>query len=139
MMLEQAPYNPDIYGKKEAALTSDQSLFQDYKGDVKIPEALAKVYAEFVKLAQQPHSDFLNILLPHSVSITNEERPAATRSFGQDLNLPFLQNQFQPRIWLIRQDSPDCYLIRTASSALWFVETKSQGWRLYRYLDKPIE
>ena len=42
-------------------------------------------------------------------------------------------------IVFIRKDSENCYLIRTNTTALWFVETKSMGWKLYRYLDKPKE
>jgi hypothetical protein len=99
--------------KQGTTAATAQSLFQDYKGDEKIPDALAKVYSEFVKAAKQPHSDFLNIMLAHSISITYEERPAKTRAHGQDLNLPFLQKQFQPKVWTVRKDSADCYLIRT--------------------------
>jgi hypothetical protein len=138
-LLVASGHAADQNEKQEMPPASDQSLTQDYKGNEKIPDALLKVYSDFVKAAKQPHSDFLNIMLPHSVSITYEERPAKTRGYGQDLNLPFLQKQFQPKIWVVRKDSADCYLLRTGSSALWFVETKSQGWRLYRYLDKPIE
>jgi len=36
------------------------------------------------------------------------------------------------------KDAEGCYLLRTNTTALWFVETKTLGWKLYRYLDKPI-
>ena len=30
-------------------------------------------------------------------------------------------------------------VLRTATTGLWFVQTNASGWRLYHYLDKPIE
>lgn len=40
---------------------------------------------------------------------------------------------------LVRKEGEGCYLVRTNTTALWFVETKSMGWKLYEYLDKPIK
>ena len=119
--------------------TTGAQWFENHRGETQIPDALVQKYGEFVKSARQPQSDFLNIMLPHSISISYQERPAATREYGGDLNLPFLQNGFDAQVQSVRKDGADCYLLRTTSSALWFVETKSQGWRLYRYLDKPIK
>jgi len=39
----------------------------------------------------------------------------------------------------VRKDRDDCYLIRTDGTAIWFVQNKSGAWKVYRYLDKPIQ
>ena len=83
--------------------------FENHRGEAQIPAALVRRYGEFVKSARQPQSDFLSILLPGSVSFSCDERPAATREYGGDLNLPFLQKQFEAQISLVRKDSADCY------------------------------
>ena len=112
--------------------------FEGHKGEDQIPAALVRRYGEFAEGARDPGGDFLSSLLPASIGISTRERPAATRYHGSDLNLPFLRKEFEPHVWVVLKNGADCYLLRTTTSTLWFVETKSQGWRLYRYLDKPM-
>jgi hypothetical protein len=73
------------------------------------------------------------------VTINREGRQGNRTEYGQDISLPFLRDGFSPAVRLVRKDPDDCYLIRTDTSALWFVQTRSGAWKVYRYLDKPIE
>ena len=75
--------------------------------------------------------------LPHAVSYTYEKRKLP--GYGQDINTQFAKNGFDATVVLVREDGAGCYLVRTNTTALWFVETKSMGWKLYGYLDKPIK
>ena len=55
------------------------------------------------------------------------------------MNLPFLKSGFSAAVLSARKDSDDCFLLRTGTTALSFVETKSGEWRIYRYFDKPMD
>jgi hypothetical protein len=77
--------------------------------------------------------------LPHSVTITTAGRPKETREEGWNINIPYLQSGFSKQIEGFKKESEDTYLIRTASSYMRFVNTRSEGWKLYDYGDRPIE
>ncbi len=118
----------------------EKELLKDYQGKVQLPDDLYDVYAAFIKAVKT--ADFGDIqkqCLPHSVSFTKDARPEKMREYGPDINIPFLKKGFHKYILYLRKDSKDTYLIRTVSTYMWFVRTKSQGWKLYRYGDKPIE
>ncbi len=66
------------------------------------------------------------------------EKERLDRLRGDDLNMPFLKEGFVPEIWVFRQDAEGCYLVRTPTTGMFWVETKARGWRIYRYFDKPI-
>jgi len=120
--------------------TPHKELLNDYRGEVQLPDDLYDVYAAFVKSVETAdQSAIQKHCLPHSVNFTTGARPEKTREYGQDINIPFLRNGFHKFILNLRQDSEDTYLIRSGSSYMWFVKTKSEGWKLYRYGDKPIE
>ncbi len=74
-----------------------------------------------------------------SPDCTIAPRVEKVREYGPDINIPFLTKGFHKYILNLRKDSEDTYLIRTGSSYTWFVRTKSEGWKLYRYGDKPIK
>ncbi|MBM4043942.1 MAG: hypothetical protein FJ279_02410 [Planctomycetes bacterium] len=117
-----------------------KELLKDYRGGVRPPEDLYDTYAAFVKAIETAdQSSIQNHCLPHSVTFTIRSRSEKTREFGEDMNIPFLKNGFHRYILDLRKDSDDTYLIRTVSSYMWFVRTKSEGWKLYRYGDKPIQ
>jgi len=105
---------------------------------VQFPEELKMTYDKFVKAMQSGDPGNINqYCLPQSINFTYEVRK--NPEYGQDLNVGFAKNNFDGIIASVRKDAKNCYLIRTPTTALWFVETKSMGWKLYRYLDKPIE
>jgi hypothetical protein len=103
-----------------------------------MPDELAKTLASFVKAMRTGDAGTINrYCLPHAVSYTYEKRKVP--GYGQDINTHFAKNGFDATGVLVRKDGDGCYLVRTHTTALWFIETKSMGWKLYRYLDKPIK
>jgi hypothetical protein len=110
------------------------------EGKTPLPNDLLKVYQDFVKTTRKPTAEALAAFcLPGSIKITKAKRPEEKREYGEDMNLPFLVSSFQPAILYVHKEDGDCYVIVTASSSLRFVKTVSSGWKLYRYVDKPIE
>ena len=122
----------------------NDSLLKHYRGDIKLPEKLLKTYSLFVQTIKISDKKIIiekikEFCLPQSVRITEIVRPKENREYGEDINIEFLQKDFSSYIMNIRKDNDNCYLIRTGSTALWFVETESMQWKIYKYLDKPIE
>lgn len=115
-----------------------KELLKDYRGKVQLPEDLYKTYEELVQVMTGKQVRIKEFCLPHAITITTALRPEKSREYGP-MNLPFLKNGFHKYILNLRKDSDDTYLIRTGSSYMWFVKTKSEGWKLYRYGDKPIQ
>lgn len=114
----------------------EEDPFREYRGDEPVPERLRETFARFAKAAKS--GSVVSYLLPHAVEQTTGRRPESSREYGQNINADFLQNHFQGMVQTFRKDFDDCYLIRTSTSAIWWVQTKSGEWRVYRYLDKPI-
>ncbi|MGC4005931.1 MAG: hypothetical protein QM811_23550 [Pirellulales bacterium] len=106
-----------------------------------LPDAPATLLDAYVKFAETATTggELAPLILPQAVEITTETRPDASREYGKAISLPFLRNGFQPRVFSLRKDADDVWLVRTGSTAIWFVETKRGVWRVYRYLDKPIQ
>jgi hypothetical protein len=127
-----------IAEEKPTSKPAPHPYVADYKSDKQVSQALLDAYVEFATRATQA-GDLQPLLLPHAVAISAEPRPEEMREYGPGINLPFLKSGFSPTVLSIRKDAEDAWLIRTNSSAIWFVETKSGGWRVYQYLDKPIE
>ena len=50
-----------------------------------------------------------------------------------------MKNGFSPQVRNLRKEGDDYYLIRTNSTAIWFVQSKSGAWKVYRYSDMPID
>ncbi len=122
------------------AFDGPDELLKHYRGSEQIPAGLFQAYARLVaSLETGDAGEIERNGLPHGLTISREERPAGRRDCGNDINLPYVKSGFQKEILTVRQDGEGCYLIRTASTALWFVETRHMGWRLYRWLDKPIQ
>lgn len=117
-----------------------EALLGDYRGQGRLPKDLYDTYADLVKAIETgDQASIQRYCLPHSVTFTTKTRPEKSREYGQDMNLPFLKKGFYKDILNLRKDSQDTYLIRTGTSHLFFVRTKTMGWRLYRYGDSPIE
>jgi len=121
------------------AANNPRELLKNYRGSEQLPDDLYQTYADFVSAMQTAEQgNIQKFCLPRSVSFTTEERPEKVREYGQDINIPFLKKGFHPLIENFRKDSEDVYLIRTGTSALFFVRTQKGGWKLYLYIDKPI-
>jgi hypothetical protein len=111
--------------------------FQEYKGKEPVPGGLREAYTGFVRSARG--GSVAAHLLPQAVKTTREPQPAKQREYGEDINEAFLKDGFSPLVRVIRTEGDDCCLIRTDSSAIWFVQSRSGAWKVYRYLDKPIQ
>ena len=112
----------------------------DYRSEPRVPETLLDAYVKFVEESRKGEARNLqSLILPQSVEIVTTPRVEATREFGTDINLPFLRSGFDPKLVTARRDADDAWLLRTATTAVWFVQTKSGVWRIYRYVDKPIQ
>jgi hypothetical protein len=126
-------------GATGGSLAGDEAdLFGGYDGKEPVPDGLRKAYTAFARQTKEGAVE--SYLLPHAaVAITRQARPEKEREYGRDMNLPFLRNGFSSDVRSLRKDPDDCYLVRTGTSAIWFVQTKSGAWKIYSYLDKPIE
>lgn len=120
-----------------SAADNDPDPFREYKDKEPVPKELRETFAGFVRSAKG--GSVAAYLLPHSVNTSLEPRPKEIREYGQDINADFLKNGFTSLVRTVRKDGDDCYLIRTDSTAIWFVQNKSGAWKVYRYLDKPIQ
>lgn len=114
----------------------DHPLFKETRSKDEIPKELIDVFARFVEVAKKDGA-VEKFVLPHAVGFGT--RDAKNIEHGTEIDKTFLTTRFQGEARSVRKDSDDCYLIRTNTTALWFVQTKAGGWKLYRYLDKPIE
>lgn len=107
-----------------------------------LPDQLKVIYDNFLITLKTNDVGAINqFCLPNSITYTYDKRKDTGfgPGYGNDINLYWIKNGFDGKIVSVRKDSENCYLIRTNSTAMWFVETKSTGWKLYKYLDKPIE
>jgi len=122
-------------------------ILKHYHGDVEIPEELLETYEKLIAAFAKGEAGAINALsLPSSLTFTYDPRPKESKAhggdsvyYGQDTNIPFLKSKFDRYIRVADERGEGCCLLRTVTTAMWFVETKQSGWRLYRYLDKPIE
>jgi hypothetical protein len=106
----------------------------------KPPDDLLAAYARFVEAAHKGDSKTItSLVLPGVTEITPKPREAKFREYGTDINLPFLRESFSSTIFVSRSPGDSQFLLRTASTAIWFAKLESVGWRIYHYLDKPIK
>ncbi|MDX2360172.1 MAG: hypothetical protein QNK23_05170 [Crocinitomicaceae bacterium] len=119
-------------------------LIKTYEGTVELPIDLLNTYTDFVNTIKDT-TDLQKLLIDFciadSVIITTEIRPEEQREWemGEDMNIPFLLNSFSPEILGLRQDSKNEYLIRTVTTAFRFMKSNDSAWKIFYYLDKPIE
>jgi hypothetical protein len=118
----------------------EHEFLEFYQGDVSLPARLLDVYARLIEAFERGDSGDITVLsLPSAIDFTYDPRPDDSHGYGEDLNIPFVLNEFDPYIRNISSDVTGSYLIRTGTTAMWFVKTHDSGWMLYRYLDKPIQ
>jgi hypothetical protein len=138
-------HGPEAAAQSQS-LEKPHPFVASYRSDDKAPPALLAAYIRFAETARQASdsrkllSELNRLMLPNAVEITTGRRPEENdrEFYGADINVPFLQSHFDPNVISIRKDSDDSWLIRTGTTGLWFVETKSGAWFLYRYIDKPF-
>lgn len=115
-------------------------LLKHYHGNVKLPAPLYDAYAAFAKAAASGDAGAINrSCLPQAVRFTYEPRLSDKKEYGQDLNIPYLKASFDRYIRNLRKEDDSSFLIRTGTSAIWFVQTSGSEWKVYRYMDKPME
>ncbi len=115
-----------------------KELLTYYRGNVKLPEELYRTYEALIAaFSSGKQSEIEKFCIPGEIRFTTARRQ--NPEYGQDINLPFLKNGFNRFILNLREDSPTEYLIRTGTTALWFRKTADGTWKLFRYLDKPME
>jgi len=107
-------------------------------GSPKLPDELRKAYDVLIRAFEAADVPGIRgCALQGALVITSEER-SANRECGMDLNLPFLKHGFSKKVLRALEEDDGTYLLRTATSYLHFVPYRN-GWKLYRYGDKPIE
>jgi hypothetical protein len=126
-------------GAIEAGGIPSKALMKRFSGGEQPPDDLYDAYAVLVKaIGTADQTEIRKHLLPGSIDITTEERPEKYRDRGKEMNMPFLKRGFNKDIISVRKNSDDTYLIRTGTSSLFFVRTRSEGWKVYRYIDVPL-
>jgi hypothetical protein len=129
-----------LLSSPNAEATDERPLLRNYRGKEPIPDTLYQTYAKLIEAMQGgKEGEIRRYCLPHAIEITRDARPKERQEYGQDMNLPFLKSRFSKEIHDVRKAPGGCYLIRTQTSHLFFVETKDSGWKLYRYGDTPIK
>ena len=122
-----------------SALRAEDYFAPGYQGP-KPPEDLLVTYARFVEAARKVDSDTItSLVLPGVTEVTHKPRESKFPEYGTDINLPFLRERFMSPVFLFRTPGDSQFLLRTASTAIWFAKLQSVGWRVYHYLDKPIQ
>ncbi len=114
----------------------DKPLLKQYHGKVEIPDDLYRTYERFAKALKAGDRGALETMcLPRSVQITTTSRPWEFEDRGSDINLPFATKKFQAPIAFCASDKKGIFGIRTATTNIWFVETRHSGWMAYKYDD----
>jgi hypothetical protein len=125
---------------EEELVAEGRALLKGARVKAKPDDALLAAYAAFIRWTKNPRQEKrAELSLPQSIRITTDQRPEKRREIGKDINLPFLREMFQAEILGVHQPNVGCFQIRTATTGLWFVKTKPKKWKLYLYIDKPIE
>ncbi|MBC8146589.1 MAG: hypothetical protein H8E98_01220 [Bacteroidetes bacterium] len=112
---------------------------ENKKLESQLPNDLVETYKKFIiDMKTGVAGSIDSYCLPQAISFTYNKRKNRP-GIGQDINTHWAVNGFKGKIISIRKKEKGCFLIRTATTAMWFINTKHMGWRLYEYLDKPIK
>ena len=106
-----------------------------------LPRSLRSMYKKFSDTMYTGDIDSIKkYCLPGAISFTSGKRKNKElgMAYGPGINNFFVKNGFSSYIVKMKKDGKGCYLIRTNTSTMWFIETKATGWKLYKYFDKPI-
>jgi hypothetical protein len=124
-----------------ASAVAEKKLLSGYKGSTVPPDDLYSTYEGLIDAIKRGDIDRIaSFCLPHAVEITSQPRRSGLERHGDDINLSYAKSPFfQPGIVGVQKDTEDTYVIQTISTRAYFVRTKTGGWKVYRYADKPIE
>ena len=134
----------DWWLDRETQLTSEHKpnqspLFQQCDSRNDVPSLLVEGYEQLVaSFAAGKSKTIETLVLPQSVKVSATPRVADQLNKGDEINLPFLANGFDPKVLSCKALSLETIAIRTSTTEMVFANTMS-GWRLYRYRDEPIE
>jgi hypothetical protein len=131
---ERIVYEPE----KSDDIQKGWGLFKDCKFDRREdmpPEKLRLTYEAFA--ASVKTGGQAKFCLPHSVEVSDAEDPKRS-DLAPGMNIPWMKKNFSEKVMGCRKDPDDCFLIRTGTSYLFWVQTRSGEWRIYSYGDKPI-
>ena len=110
-------------------------LFENVDAKSQPPQELIDAYAAFVEQAQKD-GDVEKFCLPLAIRIV-DARPKNV-AVGEDISKAFLMKGFDPEVWTARKVSDECYLIRTTTTSVSFIQTKSGEWKVYKYVDRMM-
>ena len=125
----------------EAGANSMTNLLKTYTGKAQPPASVLQAYAHFVELAEaEDWKGIVSMALPYALTFTTKPRSGTGEEplRGLDINLPFMKSRFDKYIMAMGKISTNCWQVQTGTTGLSFVETKDEGWKLYRYEDIPI-
>lgn len=106
---------------------------------VDLPSSLSQSYSSFIAACKRGDEErFKSFLRPGAVEMSLKPR-TEHYEYGRDLNLPFLRDHFSDQSLGSSQLSASVYSIRTATTYISFVKTAAEGWKIFRYGDKPVE
>lgn len=114
----------------------DQVEKRDEKTHPVIPQELRDAYTGFVSARKADNSAVH--CLP-GVEIPQENKLERAKLDRRGIVPPIVRERFASQVMIARKERDDCFLLRTNSTAIWFVQNKSGVWKVYRYLDKPIK
>ncbi len=130
-----------LFGARGAVddnIDKEEVLIKLPSGKFEMPEELMKAYESFVRDTKDPTKERLfSHCLPRSVKVTLKARIEDLQDYGDDMNIPFLANRFEPKLRGGIKFNDDVYYLASLSSHFWFVRTKTKGWKIFRYGDNP--
>lgn len=122
------------------ASDSVQDYFKECKDGELASEELRASYSSFVETLKKGDESLIQAAcLPYCIDVTTSPRAEKSREYGRDLNLPFLRSGFAPQVLAAAKHGDDCLMLRTKTTSIGFVQVKSGAWKIYRWVDKPIE
>lgn len=130
--------------EKKRVLALEDSLYKKATTNERLPSSLLKTYAQFVKVIQTKDRKAIAekakfYLLDNSITINETPREKNKDEYGTDININFLITKFNPYIITMKKYSNSSYMVRTGTTLINYVETKTEGWKIYFYADKPID
>ena len=55
------------------------------------------------------------------------------------INIPWMKQNFSTTVVMCGREKDDTFYFRTGTSLMYWVQTRSGEWKLFRYADKPIK
>lgn len=119
------------------------SHFRHAKLKCPMPPGLEATYNWFVAAARAGDRRALErVMLPGSIQFARRPRPDnEDRQYGHDIDLGFMRRGFSPQVLHLSkyETTENCYSVRTFTTGIGFVQTKTGAWKAYNYSDFPIE